>query len=190
MIFRSAIAFNENDAVVLNIVKNYFAEAKDSVEDSSTFDQMNFRIFILCAYVGLTIVDGNDTNLFTIEESDKDDSKIKFNVPVTILAQNVSRMKELLICANFVNNNYVSTDENLQLIWNMESYSDNSELTNFIKEKTVVGARYIAGLTNDNVRNVASIARNIGKKLDEYTEHIDIEMTALEVEADIAEYEV
>lgn len=174
MNFASDIVFYDEDVFAINIVKEEFEEIQDYFKedkDENQLNQVNYKVFMFCAYVGL-IVFNKDVHLYKMQNGDNISS---FNVPRTILAPNVTRIKELLICSKFIKEDCRITDQELQVIWNQNSYTDDSELTTFVKKIVVKGARYYAGLIKreDNISlPINDITENIERELESFINEV------------------
>ncbi len=184
MNFTSDIVFKNEDATIINEVKEHFDEVNSFLEDESIKSPL-YKVFMFCSYIGLLLDENDMLNLCKIEYSDSEKTA---NIPRNVLGQHVNPIKELLLCSKFVFSNYDVSDRDLQLIWNMDNANEENELINFVKDRAVLGARYYLNIVKgDEVIQLSEeeVLDRLTVRLDGLLKQIDKTLMQKKIDEDL-----
>ncbi len=187
MNFNSDILFKGEQAYVLSLINEHFNVVNESEKDS--LKQMNFKVFMLCSYIGL-FLDEND--MMNLEQTKYKGEETSYTIPRVVLLQNLNAIKELLLCAKFTFNNYKVNDFELQQVWNLENQNDEVEIFNFIKDRAYLGAKYYLGLITNDVLNYeeGEILEDFITRLNKCLEKIDEAFRQKEIEEELLDLQL
>ncbi|WOO88072.1 hypothetical protein RZE82_03830 [Mollicutes bacterium LVI A0039] len=138
---KSDIVFKDGDAYCLNEIKPHF-------EVVSKRERTNYKIFVMCAYIGIKMTSKNrriliDTDQY-LEEKVKDfDMKRPYSIPRPVLMQNDMELKRLLFAVGInANKNNLDAKE-LQKLWNEQELSQDNEYYKLLRKHVSDGAKIL-----------------------------------------------
>lgn len=143
----SEIKIKEEDNNFLNEMKAYLALQQR--------DRANHRIFIMAAYLGLDLEPKEIRNLDDVEP--RAGIEESYYIPEKILLKTSDEYNDLLIAARYTKNRQKISREEIQKIYEQESFNEDQELYDFLMERVLLGAKYFCSLIRNGEADQNSV---------------------------------